>query len=161
MRRLLLLPLTLLLSSLLALGCGDSGGGEEVDVVEPGPAFEVSDGTFDVTANIIFDTCDSDSIFDGEYAMQFDGGTFTMGSRWEGTWNASNVSGNGESEHESVTVRFCTVTTWTSVMFKFGSEDTFTGTITFRQRVSGDCREPCVTTWTISGQRQTPPPAIR
>jgi hypothetical protein len=160
MRRWLLLPL-LLLSSLLAWGCGDSGGEEAVNVMEPKPSFEVSDGTFAVAANIIFDTCDSDSIFDGEYEMQFDGNTFTMGNRWEGTWNATTLSGNGESEHESYTVRFCTVTTWTSVMFTFDSEDEFAGTVTFRQRVNGDCREPCVTTWTISGQRQPGPSAIR
>jgi hypothetical protein len=46
-------------------------------------------------------------------------------------------------------------------MFTFDSEDEFAGTVTFRQRVNGDCREPCVTTWTISGQRQPGPSAMR
>ncbi|HEX5131830.1 MAG TPA: hypothetical protein VFX92_05010 [Candidatus Krumholzibacteria bacterium] len=147
----------LLLAAALLAGCGGSGG-DDVIVPPPGPpAPAVVDGVFDVAAHIIFDTCDSDSVYDGTYAFQIDDQTFTMGDTWSGTWNPKTASGYGESEHTGYTVRVCTVNRWTSLTLTFSSEDEFTGSITYHQRVEGDCQTPCVTTWAISGVREPDP----
>jgi hypothetical protein len=147
----------LLLAALLT-GCGGDDGPAQTTGPPPPPPLQVSSGLFDVTANIIFDTCNSNMTYSGTYEIQIDDLSFSMGDEWLGTWDPKTTMGVGESEHDRTTMRLCTVTTWTSVNVTFQSEDEFTGVITFRRRVDGECRTPCVTTWGIAGVRQQATP---
>ncbi len=147
----------LLLAALLT-GCGGDDGPAQTTGPPPLPPLQVSNGLFDVTANIIFDTCNSTTTHNGTYEIQIDDRSFSMGTKWVGAWDPKTTMGTGESERDRTTMRLCTVTTWTSVNVTFQSEDEFTGVITFRQRVDGACRTPCVTTWGIAGVRQPATP---
>jgi hypothetical protein len=147
----------LVLAALLA-GCGNGDGAAETAGPPPPPPLQVSSGFFDVTADTIFNGCDLATIYDGTYEIQIDNLGFTMGDEWSGSWDPKAATGAGESAHDVSIIRFCTVTIWTSVRVTFQSEDEFTGVITFRQRVDGDCRTACVSTWSIAGVRQPTAP---
>lgn len=149
--------MALLLLSVLLAGCGGGstqapGDGKTLD-----PPLEVASGAFDVTATRGFDTCGMSLAYGGQYDIVINGGDFTMGADWTGTWFPATASGAGESQHDVTTYRQCTVTTYTSVTITFETPDSFTGTITYRRRVSGECNTPCLTSWNIIGTRHQDP----
>lgn len=152
----------LLLAVLLAgsFGCGGGGGGPTSGNEEPPPALNVAGGTFDLTAEEMYNPCEMTVAYDGAYDITIDGDIFAMGSDWTGSWNTNDASGSAQSAIESDTnQRGCTVNKWTSVHVTFSSEDEFSGTITYRRRVfNGECDAPCTSTWSIHGVRQSPAP---
>jgi len=152
----LIIALVLLAATLIP-ACGDDPAAPQETKNQP-PPLEVTSGTFDVTSHVAFNTCNTAGDYDGTYDIDIDGSDFTMGTAWAGSWDAKTVTGLGESEHTSETLRLCTVRRWTEVSITFSSEDEFSGRIIFRQRVNGECREPCQTTWLIEGVRQQPAP---
>lgn len=139
----------------LASIAGCSGGDPDPITAPPQPkAPVVTSGVFDVTSEVIFDTCNSQTAYDGAYDIEINGADFQMGTEWTGQWDKSTAEGKGASEIERVTVRFCTVTSWTEVTVTFSSPDEFGGVVIFRRRVDGDCSTPCQTSWKITGVRR-------
>ena len=147
---------TLLICGVTACSSDD----EPEQVTGPGNEnqLKVASGTFEVTSNVIFTTCNNPPSFDGEYDVQITDQDFTMGTDWVGSWNPNNSTALGESEHVRTVIRFCTITEWTEVNITFSSEDEFTGDVIYRRRVNGDCSSPCTTTWGIAGVRKPATP---
>lgn len=136
-----------------ACGAEDTTGDR---IIAPPPPPQVSSGLFNLAATLQFDGCNSTTVYDSVYEIQITDSTFTMGADWSGQWSPSTLKATGESEHVKETVRFCTITTWSTLQITFTSEDEFFGTIVYRRRLLGDCgtRTPCQTSWTISGVRR-------
>jgi hypothetical protein len=145
-------------------GCGSDGGSDNVtDPPDPPKPLEVASGDFNVTTWVTFNGCELTKTFAETYSIQIDESGFSMGD-WTGSWTAasSSVKALGESEHESVAMRDCTVTSWTAVNLDFTSEDAFTGHVILRRRASGGSCEcatctDCQSAWGISGVRVTEP----
>ena len=137
-----------------AAGCGDESEPGKVAGPPPPPPLVIESGSFDVTAWVLFNGCDSATVYDGMYEIEIDGENFTMG-KWSGEWNARTVTGIGESPYERTVLRDCTITTWTTVTVSFRSEDEFLGSIVFRYRLLGTCetRTECLSSWGIAGVR--------
>jgi len=138
----------------LLTGCGgDEGGPSQVNAPEP---IVVPDGTFTVTAQEIYKTCDQPNGYNSDFEIGFDGSTFTMGDDWTGTWDAITGNARGRSEVDEVTQRDCTVKVWTTVNVTFESADDFVGNVTYTRRVNdgGQCNFPCNVTWGITGVRK-------
>jgi hypothetical protein len=124
---------------------------------------QVGSGDFTVTTWVTFNGCELTKTFLETYRIQIDESGFAMGD-WTGSWTAKPnlLTAIGESQHESVTIRDCTVTTWTTVTLDFTSEEAFTGHVTFRRRAGGGACEcvtctDCQSAWGISGVRVVEP----
>ena len=153
--------LIVLPASVLA-GCG-GGSDDGTGPTDPPKPLEVGSGDFTVTTWVTFNGCDLTKTFLETYSVKIDETGFEMGD-WSGTWSAesNSLSASGESAHESVTMRDCTVISWTTVTLKFTSKEAFTGHVTFRRRASGGSCEcvtctDCQSAWGISGVRVVAP----
>ena len=154
--------LMVVLLVLSGLGCGgDSDSVTDADN-RPEP-LEVRSGDFNVSTWVTFNGCDLTKSFLETYAVNIDESGFSMGE-WSGTWTAesSSLTATGESAHQAVTMRDCTVTTWTVVSLEFTSENAFSGHVTYRRRASGGSCEcatctDCQSAWGISGVRVVGP----
>jgi hypothetical protein len=152
------------LMALVPAGCGGGGGSDNVtDPPNPPKPLEVGSGDFNISTWVTFNGCELTKTFLESYSIQIDESGFSMGD-WSGSWTAesSSLTASGESEHESVTMRDCTVTTWTTVSLDFTSEDAFTGHVIFRRRaIGGSCEcatcTECQSAWGISGVRVVEP----
>ena len=150
------------LMALVPAGCG--GGSDNVtDPPNPPKPLEVGSGNFNISTWVTFNGCELTKTFSETYWIQIDESGFSMGD-WSGSWTAesSSLTASGESEHKSVTLRDCTVTTWTTVSLDFTSEDAFTGHVIFRRRATGGSCEcatctQCQSAWGISGVRVVEP----
>jgi hypothetical protein len=141
-----------LFAILLATACGgEDASPTQVNTPEP---MVVPDGTFAVTATEIFKTCDQPNRYNGDFEITFDGDSFTMGSDWEGTWDAMDALARGESVREEEQYRECKVSTWTAVEMTFTSPDECSGTIKYRRSVSGSCNTNCTVTWGFDAVRK-------
>ncbi len=145
--------LLLALATLFVAACGDESAPPPVAPRRP---ITVESGFFDVIDTLIFDTCDSDLVYDGTYEIQINGTDFSMGDAWTGTWDPTRLQGSGESEHAKVVLSRCTHTTWTTVNITFTSADEFSGSVVYRLKESGVCpgSSECVSSWRIKGVRK-------
>ncbi len=143
----------------LVASCGGGDGGPIPVTEPPPPPLQIESGTFDVTAAVTFNGCNSARLFDGTYDVQIEDSGFTMGD-WIGSWSATaaSLTARGESPHSVQTTRDCTMRSWTEVDVTFTSGDGFTGHITYRYRVVGMCTccDNCQSSWYIRGVRTTP-----
>lgn len=141
-----------------AVACGGGGSGGPVTLPNDDgnnpPPFTVASGSFNLTATPSFNGCERTTDWTGTYNVAIDGTSFALGN-WQGSWNASTVTGVAESEKDKTTTRSCTTTDWTEARITFTSEDVFSGTFTFRHRLAGSCPNlvTCTSTWTVTGTR--------
>jgi hypothetical protein len=147
---------SLALVATLMLGCSDENGGGLAGPPNPPMSLHVEDGEFEITATIVYNGCNSTTVFDGTYNIAFSDSGFVMGG-WSGDWSATanSLEAHGESSQTQASTRDCVMTSWTTVDMTFTSNDAFYGNIIYRYRAVGICVccTSCQSTWYITGTR--------
>lgn len=142
----------------LVVACGGGGGSDPTDPHNnTNPPMKVPDGTFAMTANKSVDTCGRNDNWVGDYPLQIDGKTFTMGG-FSGSWDAVNGFLRGETEKDVNVTRNCTLSDFSTAYITMDDPDSFHGTIVFRHALKGSCPnlKGCSCTWIVKGTRVTP-----
>jgi len=142
----------------LVVACGGGGGSDPTDPNNnTNPPMVVPNGSFALTANKSVDTCGRSDVWDGDYALEIDGKTFTMGG-FSGSWDATNGFLRGETEKDVTVTRNCTLSDFSTAYITMDDPNTFHGTVVFRHALKGSCPnlKGCSTTWIVNGTRVTP-----
>ncbi len=147
-----------LLLVVLVVACGGGGDSDPTDPNQnQNPPMVVPDGTFAVTATKTVDGCLRTDDWAGDYQLDIEGKTFTMGE-FAGSWEASNGFLRGETDKVVHVTRNCTLSDFSTAYLTMKSPDTFQGIIRFTHALKGSCPNlnGCSTTWIVNGTRVTP-----